>query len=366
MAATPEAPKIQRTTRDPEELARHLDTWLGKVLPGARARDVEVPDSNGMSSETLLFGIDHPEAPARRCALRLAADPDAYTIFPEYDMARQHRTMRLVGEHSDVPVPAVHWLETDPTHLGAPFFVMERVDGRVPPDVMPYTYEGNWLHAATDAERERLEADSVSVIARIHDQVPAAEAEFLARPGGGTPLRRHVDALDEYYLWVVGGRPRSAAIERAFGRLEALWPDDEGETVLSWGDSRIGNIIYDGFAPAAVLDWEMASVGPRELDLAWAIYLHRFFQDLTVTLGQPGLPDFFRRDAVLERYAEYTGYTPRDMDFHTLYACLRHAVVMLRVGYRQIHFGEVPQPDDPDDLIMNRAALEAMTAGRYW
>ncbi|WP_331000522.1 protein kinase family protein [Streptomyces luteolifulvus] len=61
-----------------------------------------------MSSETLLFAIEHPNRP---CALRLAADPAAYTVSPSYDMARQYRTMRLVAEHSDVPVPRVLWLE---------------------------------------------------------------------------------------------------------------------------------------------------------------------------------------------------------------------------------------------------------------
>ncbi|MFE7463147.1 phosphotransferase family protein [Streptomyces sp. NPDC057499] len=372
MAAAPGTPRIRRTTRDPEELARRLAAWLATVRPGARPAAVTVPDSNGMSSETLLFDIEEtgqgtPSAPlpVRRCVLRLAADPNAYTVFPSYDMTRQFRVMRLVAAHTDLPVPAVHWLETDPAHLGAEFFVMERVEGRVPPDAMPYTYAGNWLHSATDAERARLEHASISVLARLHDQAPVPEAGFLAGKGSGSPLRRHVEDLRAYYGWVVEGRPRSPVVEAAFTRLEELWPAEEGETVLSWGDARIGNIIYDGFEPAAVLDWEMAALGPRELDLAWAIYLHRFFHDLTVALGQEGLPDFFRRTAAEEQYARLTGYTPRDMDFHTLYACLRHAIVMLRVGYRQIHFGEVPPPADPDDLVMNRAALKAMTEGHY-
>lgn len=149
-------PAVRRprtTTRDPEALTRRLTAWLGTRLPGARAVAATVPDSNGMSSETLLFDIEHPEPPSpaagpeqgaapASCALRLAADPAAYTVFPRYDMARQYRTMRLVATHTDLPVPRTLWLEEDPAHLGAPFFVMARADGRVPPDVMPYTYEG--------------------------------------------------------------------------------------------------------------------------------------------------------------------------------------------------------------------------------
>ncbi|MEV6196802.1 phosphotransferase family protein [Streptomyces sp. NPDC051920] len=360
------APRPRTTTRDPEELARRLTAWLDTRLPGARAVDVSVPESNGLSSETLLFDIEHPEPPLRACALRLAADPGAYTVFPVYDMVRQYRTMRLVRERSDLPVPRVRWLEEDPGPLGAPFFVMERVTGRVPPDVMPYTYEGNWLHAATDSEREHLEAASIALLARLHDQVPLKEADFLALPGDGSPLRRHVAAQHAYYAWVTGGLSRSPLIESAFGRLEELWPRDEGEAVLNWGDARIGNVVYDGFDPVAVLDWEMAAPAPREVDLGWTVYLHRFFQDLTTGFGQAGLPGFLRRDRVEARYARLTGHTPRDMEFYTLYAALRHAIVMLRIAYRQVHFGEVSVPPDPDTLILHHDSLRAMVQGSYW
>ncbi len=350
----------------PEELSRRLTAWLDGRLPGAKAVEITVPATNGMSSETLLFDIEHPEPPVPGCALRLAVDPAAYAVFPVYDMARQYRTMQVVAGHSDLPVPKVLWLEEDPAPLGAPFFVMERVEGRVPPDVMPYTYEGNWLHAASDDERERLEAATIGLLARLHDQVPPDEAAFLTLPGEGDALRRHVTAQRAYYDWVIDGLARSPLIEDAFDRLEELWPREPGTPVLNWGDARIGNVVYDGFEPAAVLDWEMAALAPREVDLGWTIYLHRFFQDLTVAFGQRGLPDFLRRDRVEARYAELTGHTPRDMDFYTLYAALRHAIVMLRVAYRQAYFGEVAVPADPDTLILHHGSLRAMVQGSYW
>ncbi|MFI6149568.1 phosphotransferase family protein [Streptomyces sp. NPDC051109] len=362
------APRPRTSTREPGELGRRLAAWLDGRLPGAKVTNVAVPASNGMSSETLLFDIEHPDTPVRGCALRLAADPAAYTVFPTYDMPRQHRVMSLVAAHTDLPVPRVLWLEQDPEPLGAPFFVMARAEGRVPPDVMPYTYEGNWLHAATGSERAALQEASVSLLARLHDQFPAKEAEFLLPEGAGSPLRRHVDAQRAYYAWVVDGLAPSPLLERAFERLEELWPEDEGPAVLNWGDARIGNVVYraDGFEPVAVLDWEMAAYAPREVDLGWTVYLHRFFQDLTVSFGQPGLPDFLRRDDIERRYAELTGHTPRDMEFHTLYAALRHGIVMLRIAYRQAHFGEVEVPADPDGLILHHATLRAMVRGTYW
>ncbi|RII19391.1 putative aminoglycoside phosphotransferase [Streptomyces sp. YIM 130001] len=363
MAAVPR-PRI--STRDPEDLADRLGAWLAARLPGARVTGLRIPESNGMSSETLLFDVDHPEPPLRACALRLAADPAAYTVFPEYDLGRQYRLMAEVARTTTLPVPAVQWYEPDPGPLGAPFFVMERVEGRVPPDVMPYTYEGNWLHSASDAQRAALERATIGLLARLHDQFPVERAEFLTPPGEESALRRHVTAQRAYYAWVVDGLPRSPLIEAAFDRLEELWPHDPGTPVLNWGDARIGNIIYDGFEPAAVLDWEMAAVAPREVDLGWTVYLHRFFQDLTTSTGQRGLPDFLTRENVVARYAALTGHTPRDMDFHTLYAACRHATVMLRIAYRQVYFGEISVPRNPDRMILHHDSLEAMVQGTYW
>lgn len=370
--ATPGAPRPRTTTRDPAELRRRLAAWVGGWFPGATVGELTVPPSNGMSSETVLFDLDAPDGGTRPCVLRLAADPDAYAVFPRYDMERQYRTIELVSERTTVPVPRLLRLETDPGPLGAAGFVMERVDGRVPPDVMPYTYGGNWLFEATAAERDRLEQATVEVVAALHT-VPAEGPAAFLEPGaaGATPLRRHVNDQRAYYQWVVRGRPGSPLIERAFARLEELWPEDEGPAVLSWGDARIGNIVYQGFTPAAVLDWEMASVGPRELDLAWLVFLHRFFQDLTEGSGLPGLPGFLERGRTADRYAALTGHTPRDLDFHTLYAALRHAVVMLRIAYRRVHFGEASLSDAPtgqevDRLILHRDTLEAMVDGRYW
>lgn len=81
MAAAP-APRPRTSTREPEELARRLTAWLDGRLPGARVSGVRVPASNGMSSETLLFDIEHPDTPVRACTLRLAADPAAHAVFP--------------------------------------------------------------------------------------------------------------------------------------------------------------------------------------------------------------------------------------------------------------------------------------------
>jgi aminoglycoside phosphotransferase (APT) family kinase protein len=266
-------------------------------------------------------------------------------------------------------VPTVRWLEPDPAVLGAPFFVMDRVEGRIPPDVMPYTFEG-WLLEASPAERRALQDAQVGLLAGIHALDPvalAAEGEdvaFLELPGTGSPLRRHVDHWRRYYDWARAGR-RYPLLEAGFDWLEAHWPVEEGTSTLSWGDARIGNVIFDGFTPVAVLDWEMVGIGPPGLDLSWTIFLHMFFQDLTEQMGLPGLPDMFRAEDVAEAYSARTGVPVDELniDFHVAYAALRHGIVMARIHQRQVHFGEAAPVEDPDDAVMHRARL-AQLIGR--
>lgn len=365
MTETYETDELRRSTRDYGRLRDRLEVWLQSRVPGATVGPLQAPSGNGMSSETVVFEV--ASGPRELgCVARLEPQPDAVPVFPAYDLERQFRVMRIVAEHSDVPVPRPLWHEPDPAAIGAPFFVMQRVNGDVPPDVMPYTF-GGWVSEATSAQRAGLQAATVNVLAGVHGiALPLSELAFLEldQPGP-TPLRRHVADQWAYYGWVAQD-VRHPLIERGFEWLEEHWPAEEGPAVISWGDSRIGNILYRDFVPTAVLDWEMAAIGPRELDLGWLIYHHRFFQDLTQLAGQPGLPDFLRRDDVAAQYRQLTGHQPRDLDFYIGYAALRNAIVMARVARRQAAFGERPWPDDPDDVLYDRPSLEALFAGTYW
>jgi aminoglycoside phosphotransferase (APT) family kinase protein len=267
-----------------------------------------------------------------------------------------------------VPVPTVRWFEPSPDAVGAPFLVMDRVEGQVPPDVMPYTM-GSWLTEASAAELAEFEAASVALLAGIHgvDATPD-ELAFLDPGGSGaTALQRHLDAERAYHRWVCEGLD-TPLLDRAFDWLDDHWPEaaDAAEPVLSWGDARIGNVIYQGMTPAAVLDWEMASIGPREIDLGWMIFLHRFFQDLGADHGIAGLPTLLAPETAGETYARRSGHEPRDLEWFITYAAVRHGVIMIRVMNRHVHFSEMQAPDDPEDLITHRATLERLLDGTYW
>ena len=372
--APPEKATVTTSTRNLDDTAPRLCEWLARVLPeGADPQIVSLhrPESNGLSSETILVDATWLEDGTRTehpLVIRVAPDPGNMPVFPTYDMESQFEILRILGDRGTVPVPKVYWSEPDPGPLGGAFFVMGRIEGRVPPDVMPYNFGDSWVFDAGPEERRQLQDASIALLADLHAiEQPHEVFPFLVSDlPGETPLRQHFAGQLDYYEWHKQTGPASPLVDRAIAWLQDNWPADEGETVLSWGDSRIGNVMYDGFTPVAVLDWEMAGLAPREVDLAWMFYLHRFFEEIAHVYGLPGLPDMFRFDDVVETYTRLTGHEPRDMEWYLVYTALRYAVVSLRTSSRGVHFGDRPAPEDPDDLIMHRAAMEKMVDGSYW
>jgi aminoglycoside phosphotransferase (APT) family kinase protein len=236
---------------------------------------------------------------------------------------------------------------------------MERIDGESPPDIPPYVFEG-WLMEASPAERDALVRNSVQVLAEVHSIDPDnADLSFLVDLGDGpSAMTVQLDAQRAYYDWARDG-VRYPLIERTLDWLEANRPPEK-PAVLNWGDSRIGNMLYRDFAPVAVLDWEMATVGPREVDVAWMVFLHRFFQDLAERFELPGLPGFMDAVTVCETYEGLTGYRPTDLHWYEVFGALRFAIVSVRTSTRGIAYGQMEAPADPDDLIMFRTLLEGM------
>jgi aminoglycoside phosphotransferase (APT) family kinase protein len=361
-----QAVKMTVSERTADSLAPALATWLaGRLGVEPAISDVRVPESGGLSSTSVLFRAEWSRAgthTAGTYVARMAPENSAVPVFPRYDLPGQFELISAVAQRCDVPLPTLRWNEPDGGPLGTPFFVMDQVSGRIPLDNPPYVFTG-WLHDATPAQRAELQRDSVAILARLH-AIPDCQHAFPGlRPGG---LRAHVAGQRRYYEWaLLDDGFEIPIIDRGFAWLEEHWPADTGPDVLSWGDSRIGNIIYDGFTPVAVLDWEMAAIGPREIDVSWFIFLHRFFQDIAEFFELPGLPDFLRRSEVEASYQEFSGCGLRDMDFYLTYAALRHAIVMARIKRRMIHFGEDTPPDDIDDYVMHRPGLEKLLAGTY-
>lgn len=357
--------QVVKTSRSAEELSERLGTWLAATTgdPDAAVTNASSPDANGMSSESLFFDASF-NGESGSFVARLAPSEDDVPIFPEYDLDKQAQIIALVGERTDVPVPTARWNEPDPSHLDVPFFVMDRIAGRVPPDILPYPMDG-WVRELSSADRRALQDKSVAVLAGIHSiDITDGCADFLQADAslGATPLERHFAQEKAFYQWMADGAGRRfPTIERAHTWIEANWPDEQPSTI-SWGDARIGNIMYasDGTDPVAVLDWEMATIAPPGLDVAWMCFLHRFFEFVLQKYGVDTLPEMLRPEDVRETYGELTGTDVGDLRFELVYTAARHAAVMARVHARSVHFGTEEWTDDPDDAFRFKDLLAAM------
>ena len=365
---------LQRSSRDAAEMRDRLTEWLARELPVGSNPEIVIHDAtqaNGMSSETVLLDVtstENGERVTHEYVARVAPAPDDMPVFPEYRLTDQYEAIRLAGELAGVPVPPLGLNEVTGDVLGTPFFLMHRVDGIVPPDVMPYTFGDNWLYDAPAEQQQALQRSSIEVLAKLHGIDDAARTFAFLDPAisgytGDTPLARNLAKTKGSYDYAVrDGGTASPLVERALAWLEANVPATEGEPVLCWGDARIGNMMYRDFEPVAVLDWEMATLGPRELDVAWMVFAHDVFEAIASMLGLPGMPHFMRRDDVRKAYTELSGVELGDLTWYELHAAVIWAFVFMRTSARQIHFGEIERPDDPESVFHHRPLFERLLA----
>jgi aminoglycoside phosphotransferase (APT) family kinase protein len=361
--------RLQRSSRDASTLPTRLAGWLAAVLPEGADPVVTLHsgvDANGMSSETLILDVAWTEGSERRLGeyvARVAPAPEDLPVFPSYALQEQYDAIRIVGETTDVPVPQVRWMERTGEVLGTPFFLMDRIEGLVPQDVLPYNFGDNWLHDAAPEDQRRLQDATIDVIARLHG-IPDAATTFAfldpAHPGD-TPLARNLARTRAWYDFAVADIGRSPLVERGLDWLEAHLPDTD-EAVLCWGDSRIGNVLYRDFEPVGVLDWEMAAIGPRELDLSWVVFAHQVFETITGMLELPGMPHFLREEDVKATYQALTGVQVGDLHWYHVYNAVQWCIVFMRTGARQIHFGEIERPDDLESLFHHKPLMERLLA----
>jgi aminoglycoside phosphotransferase (APT) family kinase protein len=366
--ALDEVSRLQHSSRDTSTLPQVMSRWLATMLPDGAAPEVTVEsgvDANGMSSETIILTARWTQdgKPAeQRFVTRVAPTAQDVPVFPSYRLDHQFDVIRLVAELTDVPVPRVRWIEPTGEVLGAPFFLMDHVEGVVPPDVMPYTFGGNWFFDAPPESQRLLQDSTIEVLAKLHEiPDPTSTFGFLSE-GSGTALERHFAWVRSWYDFAVPDIGRSPLLERTFDWLQANWPSDVSATepVLLWGDARVGNVLYSDFRPVAVLDWEMTALGPRELDVAWLIFAHMVFQELAGLAGLPGLPDVLREDDVRDTYRRLTGVELGDLHWFYAYSGVMWACVFMRTGARRVHFGEVEKPDDVESLFYHGALLKRL------
>jgi aminoglycoside phosphotransferase (APT) family kinase protein len=328
-----------------------LGPYLARVLdePAWRSCTVEVV-AGGRSNLTYRVA-----SPAGRLVLRR---PPLRAVRPTaHDMVREYRVLSALAGAA-VPVPRTYHLCTDPAVLGAPFYLMERVDGVIARAALPDGY------ADGPAERVAIAHTLVDVLADLHAVDPAAVglADF-GRPEGylARQVRRWTgewDALRDQ------DRP---ALDRLAADLAASVPEQPSGPVLH-GDYRLDNVVLDPHRPgriAAVLDWEMSTLGDPLADLGLLVVYWRQERDearhpaaVPSATAQPGFPG---RREVVERYAERAGRDVSALPWYVAFGLFKLAVVVAGIVARQ-RAGAMA--DNVDDGIA--AAIDGLVeGGRY-
>lgn len=243
-------------TRDLDELAGQLSRWLSARIDRAsdiRVHNLSYPSGAGMSHETILFDAswsDGGRAVTEGFVVRVK--PVANMVFPDDLFASQYRIMRLMFDKGYVPVAEPLWFDEDPAVIGAPFFVMRKVLGRVPVSRPPYA-ESGWIADATPEQRRRLWENGVRVLASV-PRVPRSEVAFLEGPEGArSGLEQEWDKYSRFVEWVSADR-RFPVLDAARDCLRERWPGNRPEGLV-WGGAELVNMMFgDDFEVVAVMD----------------------------------------------------------------------------------------------------------------
>jgi aminoglycoside phosphotransferase (APT) family kinase protein len=335
--------------------AERLTGYLNDKLPGDGAFEVERHQA-GHSNETFFIRRSGEEWVLRR-------PPRGAFLPTAHDVMREHRVLSALADTA-VRAPRPLLACEDESVIGAPFYVMERVEGLVIRDRLP-----DW---ADEEERRRIGEELIDALVELH----AVDWEKVGLDGWGRQsgyldrqLKRWSGQLE---LTVPLTRPL-LDLEKAGRWLADNKPESPPSTIVH-GDYKLDNVVLDPGAPArinGILDWEMSTIGDPIADLG---YLLSFWRDpgdqadrvLSEQFDLTRQPGFPSRDQLSERYAERSGRIVDDVTWYEVLAIWKLAI-LLEGSYAR-HLAGVT--DDPFFALLEdgvpalaRRALKVADAG---
>jgi aminoglycoside phosphotransferase (APT) family kinase protein len=334
-------------TRAAEETRGVLERWFADRLSEAAGRRVEVdvaaPErpAGGRSNDTSFVDVSWSGAPTRghaRWVVRV--QPATDHIFRRPDVVREATVLRGLAAASTAPVPRVRWIEPDARILGAPFFVMDHVPGRVPL-ARPSIHAAGWLPTLTRRELERVWRSALETVAAVHATDWRSHHAFLLDGAQDACADAHVQRLADWYHWTTDGREHpitDAALADVQARVARV---DDSIPVLVWGDARVGNMIFgDDQRVAAAIDWETAAIGPPEIDVAHWLFFDEFATSACGVDPLPGWPD---RAQVVTTYESLTARSLHHLDLFQTIDELFMATTLIRQADARVARGLAPE-----------------------
>ena len=317
--ADPVAGAAMSTLLSPAEFdSSKLEAFLRREIPDLAGPMQLTRISGGQSNPTYFVDF------ANR-ALVLRKQPTGSLLPSAHAVDREYRVMDALAE-SNVPVPAMVLFHAERDVVGTPFYLMEKVEGRVFPEYA--------LPGVEAAERAAMYASMADTMAKLHcvDWAAAGLGDF-GKPGNF--FARQVARWTKQ--WHSSKTRENPSLERLIEWLPHHIPEGD-ETTLCHGDFRMGNLIFHPSEPrvVAVLDWELSTLGHPLADVAFNCMAWRTLPseygglrglDRTA-LGIPSETDY------LAHYYRIAGRTSHALPFHFAFAMFRFAVIFEGIAAR--------------------------------
>jgi aminoglycoside phosphotransferase (APT) family kinase protein len=254
-----------------------------------------------------------------------------------HDVLREARLLRAL-EPTPVRAPKVLAVCDDPAVIGAPFYVMEKVEGEVVTTSLLPALD-------TPSERARIADELIDALVELH----AVDWRAVGLEGFGKPTGYLERQLRRFTgLWEHNRTRELPQVEQVRAWLAANLPESPPATIVH-GDYRLGNTMLSAGAPArliAIFDWEMATIGDPLADVGY-LMIHWVqpgdqvakFQLQSVTT----LPGFPSRQELIARYEERSGRSMRALSWYVTLA-LWKAVVFMEGNYKRAVEGSTDDP----------------------
>ncbi|MBA8825974.1 aminoglycoside phosphotransferase (APT) family kinase protein [Saccharopolyspora lacisalsi] len=301
-----------------DSLRRHLDTEVPGLVRGPLWGELI---EGGRSNLTYLVGDGVGRWVVRR-------PPLGHVLATAHDMSREYRVMTALAD-TGVPVPATYLLCEDEEVIGAPFYVMEFVEGTV--------YRApEQTGALSIAGREDLSLKLMDVLANLHAIDPATVGlGDFGRPDGflHRQLRRWSKQLAASHTREISG------ITELHERLVARVPETRRAAIVH-GDYRLDNVVVGAEGISAVLDWEMATLGDPLTDLGLLVVYWEGFDGIEHNPIAKGIGpeyDFPPARELLRRYSLSSGTDLSELDWYVAFGFFKIAVILEGIHYRFTH-----------------------------
>ncbi len=255
-----------------------------------------------------------------------------------HDVLREARVIGALGPTA-ARVPQVLAVGDDAAIIGAPFFIMEQVDGEVISSELPAIFDA-------PEERRRIGEQLIDALIELHSvDWRAAGLEGFGKPTGY--LERQLRRFGG--LWQHNRTRELEDVDAVGNWLQANLPES-GEATIVHGDYRLGNVIFEAQAPArlaAILDWEMATIGDPLADLGYFATLYVDSDDpplgmfeLNAMTREEGFP---LRAELIARYEQGSGRAMTDIRWYQTLA-LWKTVVFMEGNYKRAISGSTDDP----------------------